>query len=240
MGDARANGGNGATPAGWNARLIALLAALVLVPLLMWHLDVGRRLAGLRGWIAGLGAAGPGVFILLRAGAAVALIPGSALSASAGALFGPVPGIVCVSVGKTIGAAVACLIARYGARDAVAERLAGNAHYRRLDALMARRGALVVALTRLIPAVPFNVQNYAYGLTAIPFGVYVFWSWLCMLPSAVFVVSGMNVVAQTLESSRVPWGLLIVFCVTSLVMLGLAIAAAVVFWRDVKDLRGEE
>jgi uncharacterized membrane protein YdjX (TVP38/TMEM64 family) len=212
-------------PAGRTAGLwrpvLLIAAVLVLAPATLL-LGFGGRLVDLREWIQGLGPMAPAAFIFVRAGAAVCLVPGSAFSAVGGLLFGPIVGVICVSVGKTLGACVAFLIARYFARDAVTRWLARKEKYRHLDDLVSLHGVYVVALARLFPVIPFNVQNYAFGLTRIGFAAYAFWSWLCMLPGAVIIVVAMNVLATVAETQEIPWlGVGVVFGTTAL-MLGLA------------------
>ena len=212
-------------------RPVLLIACVLLLAVAAFVLGLGGRLAELQEWIRGLGPAAPVAFIFVRAGAAVCLVPGSAFSAAGGLLFGPVVAVVCVSIGKTLGACVAFLVARYFARDAVARWLARKEKYRHLDDLVGLHGAYVVALARLFPVIPFNVQNYAFGLTRVRFVTYAFWSWLCMLPGAVIVVFGMGVLATVMETHEVPWlAVGIVFGTTAL-MLGLAA------WVFVKLLR---
>ena len=63
-----------------------------------------------------------------------------------------------------------------------------------------------MALTRLVPLFPFNLLNYGFGVTAVPFRTYVFWSWLCMLPGTVVFVIGGDAFAQGLRKGGVPWG----------------------------------
>jgi len=211
------------TARGWWWRPVLLIAAVALLWYIAWRYDLGDRLTNIRDWIDRLGLLGPLVFIMVRAGAAVAMIPGSAISATAGVLFGIVTGIVCVSIGKTLGAASAFMISRYFARDAVARWLAGKPRFGSLDRLVRKHGAVVVALMRLFPAVPFTVQNYAFGLTGISFGTYVFWTWLGMLPWAIFVVVGMNIITETLTTGRVPWALLALFGATLLTIAALIV-----------------
>jgi len=214
----------GRAPGWWRpVLLVALVLALAVAAAL---LGLGGRLAELQEWIRSLGPAAPVAFVLMRAGAAVALVPGSAFSAAGGLLFGPVVAVVCVSIGKTLGACAAFLIARYFARDAVARWLARKERYRRLDELVAAHGTVVVALARLFPVIPFNVQNYAFGLTNIPFATYALWSWLCMLPGAAIVVVGVGVIAETLASGQVPWLMLAVLLATVALMLALAFGCA--------------
>ena len=84
----------------------------------------------------------------------------------------------------------------------------GNEKFRQLDTLTERHGAIIVAITRLVPIFPFNLLNYGFGLTRVPFGTYLFWSWLCMLPGTVLYVVGADAFTQGLAEGRVPWALL--------------------------------
>ncbi|MGH7423919.1 MAG: TVP38/TMEM64 family protein, partial [Candidatus Methylomirabilales bacterium] len=163
-------------------RPVLLVAIILLMLVLARIFGIGERLGALRSWIEGLGSWGPVAFFFLYAAAVVAAIPGSPLSVAAGTLFGSALGVVVVIHAATLGASLAFLIARYFARDAIARRLANNERFQRLDRLTEEHGAIIVALTRLVPLFPFNLLNYGFGLTRVPFWTYVFWSYLCMLP----------------------------------------------------------
>ncbi len=171
-------------------RPILLIGTIVLIFVLSILLGVGDKLAALREWIRSLGALGPLVFVGLYVLGVVAGIPGSALTIAAGGLFGSLLGVILVSLASSIGASLAFLIARYFARDAVARWISKRERFRTLDALTNKHGVLIIAITRLIPLFPFDILNYAFGLTKIPFWTYVFWSWLCMLLGTVLYVVG--------------------------------------------------
>jgi uncharacterized membrane protein YdjX (TVP38/TMEM64 family) len=112
----------------------------------------------------------PFAFVLSYAVAVVVLIPASAMTIVAGAWFGVARGAAYALVGALIGSTGAFLVARYGARDFVARRLAALPIGRRLDAIeraVTARGLSIVFLLRLSPIVPFNFLNYALGLTTI-------------------------------------------------------------------------
>lgn len=142
----------------------------------------------LRQAISGYGAWAPVLYVLLYAVAPVLFLPGLPITIAGGILFGPVWGVVYTSLGSTVGASLAFLVARYAARDWVAARLTGP-KWQRLDEEVARNGWKVVAFTRLIPAFPFNLLNYAFGLTKVSFVHYVAASFVCMLPACVaFIV----------------------------------------------------
>src|SRR5262245_10962626 len=136
--------------------------------------DLSSSLADFfQGMIDRLGLWAPVLYGLFYAVAVVALVPASPLTILAGALFGPVVGVVVVSLASTTGAALAFLVARYLARNAVARRVQKDPRYAAIDRAIGEEGWKIVALLRLSPAVPFNLQNYLYGLTAIGFWPYV-------------------------------------------------------------------
>lgn len=142
----------------------------------------------LRTMIAGYGALAPIIYILIYAIAPSLFLPGLPITIVGGILFGPFWGVVYAITGATIGACVAFLVSRYLAREWVAERLR-SPRWRRLDDAVERHGWRVVAFTRLIPLFPFNLLNYAFGLTKIRFVHYAVTSFLAMLPACIaFIV----------------------------------------------------
>ena len=184
--------------------------------------DLGARIKELRETIRGLGAWGPLAYILLYILATVAMVPGTAMTALAGGLFGAVGGTVLASVGATGGAAAGFLVSRYFVRQSLAGWIRKKPAFHKLDLLAQRRGAWVVAITRLVPVFPFNLLNYALGLTGVGFWTYVFWSWLCMLPGIVLVVAGTDAIVKGLREGRVPWGMVGITAAAATILLGLA------------------
>lgn len=203
----------------WKPGLLVLTIGVVLVG--ARFLGLGERLQDLRHWIDSLGAWGPLVFVFLYAVAVVSALPGSALTVASGALFGSVLGVAVVSAGSTLGASLCFLIARYAARDAVAHWLQKSSKFQRLDELTRKRGAMIVALTRLVPLFPFNLLNYGFGLTAVPFRTYLFWSWLCMLPGTIVYVIGGDVFAQGVGRGTVPWSLIFAIGLAAVLLVTL-------------------
>jgi uncharacterized membrane protein YdjX (TVP38/TMEM64 family)/Fe-S oxidoreductase len=142
----------------------------------------------LRELIAGYGVLAPAIYILIYALAPVLFLPGLPITIVGGILFGPVWGVVYTITGATIGASLAFLVARYLARDLIAGKLTGP-KWEKLDSEVAQHGWKVVAFTRLIPAFPFNLLNYAFGLTRVSFVHYVVATFFCMLPACIaFIV----------------------------------------------------
>ncbi len=138
--------------------------------------------------VPAMGPWGPLLFIGLYIATSLLFLPGWMLTLGAGFVFGIAKGMVTVSIGATLGAASAFLVGRYLARDAVAHRLEAFPRFRAIDEAVARDGWKIVGLARLSPLFPFNVMNYAFGLTRIPFGHYVLASWVGMLPGTLVYV----------------------------------------------------
>lgn len=142
----------------------------------------------LRELIAAYGALAPAIYILIYALAPVLFLPGLPITIAGGILFGPFWGVVYTITGATIGASLAFLTARYVARDWVVAKLTGP-KWAKLDSEVEQHGWKVVAFTRLIPAFPFNLLNYAFGLTSIPFIHYTAATFIFMLPACIaFIV----------------------------------------------------
>lgn len=198
-----------ATPAAARSktRLVVLVLLIATALVLAKVFGAGERLGELRGWIEALGPWGPLVFVLLYVVAVVFMLPASALTLAAGALFGSALGATVVSIAATLGAGLSFLISRYFARAAVSEWLLKSEKFQRLDQMTEQHGAIMVALTRLVPLFPFSLLNYGFGLTRVPFRTYLFWSWLCMLPGTLLYVIGADALTKGLAQGRVPWPL---------------------------------
>jgi uncharacterized membrane protein YdjX (TVP38/TMEM64 family) len=198
-------------PGGQWWRPVLLVALVIAILILARFLGLADRLGDLRDWIKSLGALGALVFILIYVVAVVAAIPAAPISVAAAALFGSVWGVIVINIGATLGASLAFLVGRYFAREAVVNWLGRNEKFRRLDGLTEEHGAIIVALTRLVPVFPFNLLNYAFGLTRVPFWTYVFWTWLCIIPGTVLYVVGADAVLQGVAQGKVPWPLVLAF-----------------------------
>lgn len=180
-------------------RRLAVIAAI----LLLVSVAVAARAAGLteflrpgnlgmlEGAVEELGAAGPAAFVAGCALATVAFLPGTPLTLLSGLLFGPVFGTAYAFAGAMIGAVAAFLLARYAARDLVAARVRRNERLGWLDAGIERQGWRMLVITRLVPVFPFNLQNYAYGLTRARLSTYTLVSGVCIVPGvAVYAFAG--------------------------------------------------
>ncbi len=142
----------------------------------------------LRGVLASSGHLAPAAYILLYTIAPSLFLPGLPITILGGILFGPVWGVVYTIFGATAGACLAFLISRYVARDWIQARLTGP-RWRQLNQSVEKNGWKIVAFTRLVPLFPFNLLNFAFGLTPIKFLPYAVTTFFGMLPACIaFIV----------------------------------------------------
>ena len=181
-------------------------------------LGLGQKLGDLKDWISSLGSLAPLVFIGTYAIATVFALPGSALTVLGGALFGSFWGVLYVLVGATIGATLAFLVSRYVMRDSIVSWLSKNKQFAKLDQMTEKHGAIMVALTRLVPLFPFNLLNFGFGVTKVPLRTYVIWTFFCMFPGTALYVVGADAVTQAIEQGQVPWVLVAILAVVVVVL----------------------
>jgi uncharacterized membrane protein YdjX (TVP38/TMEM64 family)/rhodanese-related sulfurtransferase len=193
---------------------LAVLSAALWLALNRGHLDPAAVESALRS----LGPWGAAAHVMLFALGTVLFVPGALFGLAGGALLGPAWGTVANLAGATLGATAAFLVARYAAADWARQK--AGARLDRLIAGVEAEGWRFVAFTRLVPLIPFNLLNYALGLTRIRLGAYVLASLVCMVPGALAYAwlgyAGREAAAGNAAAIR--YG-----------MLGLAALAAVAF-----------
>jgi len=145
------------------------LGIVAVVALIILGRQVGAYVPQFVVWVNSLGVWGPLVFIIGYAVATVAFVPGSILTLAAGAVFGLGKGVLYVFIAAVLGSAAAFLVSRHLARAVIEQRLAGNARFAVIDRAVSAQGRKIVFLLRLSPVFPFNLLNYALGLTNVQF-----------------------------------------------------------------------
>lgn len=166
--------------------IAVLLVAAVVTALAV--LPVKDYLAGLLERIESAGPWGPVLLAGAYAVACVLFVPGSILTLGAGFLFGVVYGTIAVSAGSVLGATAAFLVGRTLLRTTIEKRIAAYPRFQAIDRAVGEQGFKIVLLTRLSPIFPFNLLNYAFGLTKVRLWQYVLASWIGMLPGTVMYV----------------------------------------------------
>ena len=173
-------------------------------------------------WIEGLGPIAPIVFVLMYIVITVSFLPASVVTLGAGAVFGIIKGTIFVFIGAMLGATAAFLIGRYLARDWVANKVSGNRIFKAIYDAIEKEGRKIIFLVRLSPAFPFNLLNYALGLTNVSLTDYVLGT-VGILPGTILYVYLGGVVGSAAagqQRSPAEWAFLIV---------GLVATFAVVF-----------
>ena len=179
-----------------NKKVIKIIVALLAIGVVYGLLSVSGAIEYLS-WenipkieekINSFGAVAPLTFVGFYVVAVVFFLPGLPVTALSGLAFGPLWGTVYASIGSAIGVSCAFLIARYTAREMVETWVADNPQFQKIDNGVKKQGWRMLMITRLVPIFPFNLQNYAYGLTQIKFSTYFLVSWTCMLPGTVAYV----------------------------------------------------
>lgn len=127
----------------------------------------------------------------------VLAIPGVTFAIIAGVVFGPVLGTICCSLATTLGAMIAFLVGRFFLKDSIKPIASKNRYLKKwLFDETGRNELFVLMITRLVPVFPYNLQNFAYGVTDIPFATYSLGSLIFMLPGTAMYTIGFAGIAD--------------------------------------------
>ncbi|HBI91384.1 MAG TPA: TVP38/TMEM64 family protein [Terrisporobacter glycolicus] len=129
--------------------------------------------------------------ILTIVGCVVLAIPGVTFAVFAGILFGPVLGIFACLIATTLGAAMAFLVGRFFLKDMIKPMLEKNKILKKLLFSDNEKSDLIILMiTRMVPIFPYNLQNFAYGITDIGFWKYTIYTFVFMFPGVSFFTIG--------------------------------------------------
>lgn len=129
--------------------------------------------------------------VLTIIGCVVLALPGITFAVAAGILFGPFMGIFACLIATTLGAMLAFLVGRFFLKESVKPMLEKNRLLKRL--LFSEDGKsdmIILMITRMVPLFPYNLQNFAYGITDIGFWKYSIFTFIFMLPGVSFFTIG--------------------------------------------------
>ncbi len=218
--------------------IVAVLLALGAV-VAVACLPVRQYLVALLDAADSAGAWGPIILIAAYVAACVLFIPGAILTLGAGFLFGVIWGTVAVSIGSTLGATAAFLVGRTLLRQTIERRMAASPRFHAIDRAVGDEGFKIVLLLRLSPLFPFNLLNYAFGLTNVRLWQYVLASWIGMLPGTlmyVYLGSALKSLAEVAAGAPERGPLETVFFIAGLAM---TIVATVVVTRVARKALNE-
>ena len=206
---------------GWVWLIVGAVLISVIVAVIYWWQPIYGFLSNpeqVRSWIEGLGAWGPIAIIFLEMiQALLAPIPGQAIEAVSGYLYGPWLGTLYPLIGMAMGSLITFLLARRFGRPLVV-KLIGQQSMARLDDLVRRGGAPFFFLIWLLPFAPDDLACVAAGLTPMPVGQFMV---LMLLGRAPGVFVSVYVGANAAQIAPVWWAIL----------FGAIAIAALALWR---------
>jgi len=168
-------------------RVLLSMSLVIVFAIVFQHFNLQTLLQNALLWVKNLGSLGVIAFIAIYNLATVLFIPGSLLTLGCGALYGVVWGSIYVGIAATLGATFAFLIGRYFAGGWVSQQIQGHPKFQAIDTAVAKEGLKIVLLTRLSPIFPFNLLNYAFGVTRVSLKDYMIGS-VVMIPGTVMYV----------------------------------------------------
>ncbi|RCJ40169.1 SNARE associated Golgi family protein [Nostoc minutum NIES-26] len=173
----------------FNGKLKLLLLSFLVTILIIIakYFRIQEVLQQLLIWVHSLGVLGPIAYIVIYNLATLLFIPGSILTLKGGCLFGVFWGSVYVFIAAIIGATLAFIIGRYLTRDWISRQMDKHPKFKAINLAVAKEGWKIVLLTRLSPIFPFNLLNYAFGVTQVSIKDYILGS-LGIFPGTVMYV----------------------------------------------------
>jgi uncharacterized membrane protein YdjX (TVP38/TMEM64 family) len=164
--------------------IAGLVAAVILLP-------IGTWLDQFKSYVRGAGPVGYVLYVLVYAVCCVFLIPASALTLGAGAIFGFVQGTILNLIGATLGACAAFLLGRTVFRKNIEKKVASNPKLRAVDKAVEKEGTKLMLLMRLSGFPPFTWINYGLSLTGVKFLPYAITTFVGIIPgTAAFTYLG--------------------------------------------------
>jgi len=163
-------------------KLLAGIALLAIVVVAVRMLPVAAWLEAFKAWVKGAGALGYVLYVIVYIVCCVFVVPALALTLGAGAIFGFVAGAIVVTIGATLGAIAAFLLARGVLRHRVERITANHVKFRALDRAITREGTKIMWLVRLSGFPPFTWVNYAFGLTGVHLRPYIITTFFGIIP----------------------------------------------------------
>jgi uncharacterized membrane protein YdjX (TVP38/TMEM64 family) len=206
-------------------RLMIFLPLIALIFIAGRLIDVDRYLNVVQQWIWGLGPWGGIFFIFIYVGATLLLLPGTPFTLLAAFLFGSLWGYMIMVAATTLAATSAFLIARYGARNRVEEMLSQAGTLQKLLEMVEENPFISIIFVRIAPFFPFGINNYALGLTKIPFWSYLLYSELVFIPMNAVLVLGAFAIYRAMIRGEISWVLISTTAAAGVLVLFLARAA---------------
>ena len=139
------------------------------------------------------------IYIIITAiGSSVLALPGVTFALFSGILFGPILGIILCSISATMSASISFIISRFFLKDSVKPLIEKNKYLNKILCEYGNKNAIMLLMiTRLVPLFPYNIQNFAYGITDISFILYTIYTFIFMLPGiSLFTIASAGIISK--------------------------------------------
>lgn len=139
------------------------------------------------------------IYIIITAiGSSVLALPGVTFALFSGILFGPILGIILCSISATMSASISFIISRFFLKESVKPLIEKNKYLNKILFEDGNKNAIMLLMiTRLVPLFPYNIQNFAYGITDISFTLYTIYTFIFMLPGiSLFTIASAVIISK--------------------------------------------
>jgi uncharacterized membrane protein YdjX (TVP38/TMEM64 family) len=196
---------------------IAVLLAIAVIAGAWTFLPLQNWMQAFSHWVTGYGAAGAVAFGLAYVLATLLLVPGAPMTIAGGVVFGWW-GAPLVLVSATTGATLAFLVSRLFLRARLRSLIESRPGLKATVSAVDEEGWIALALMRLSPVIPFNVQNYLLGATHVATPTYFASTLAGMIPGTLLstYIGMLGRAASEGGTSALQW-----------IFLGLGLAATV-------------
>jgi len=171
-------------------------------------------------WIKASGNFAPFLFMAINVLGMVIMIPQTLFTVVAGVLFGAVKGTGMCLLSMAAGSAISFFLGRFVFRGRVLKRFRHDPNFMKMEMLSREHPIKVLALSRIVPVVPYSVANYLWAATGVRFLPFLVMSVVCLIPETVFLTAGGHLLSAGVRKGTVNWE-----------MMGLAgVAALLIFF----------
>lgn len=172
-------------------------------------------------WVGESGSKAPMLFVLCNVLGLVLAIPQTLFTVAAGLLFGTLKGFGMSLVGMAGGSTLAFLLGRFVLRERILRRFSETYYFQKIERLSKIHPLKVLALSRVVPVLPYSVVNYIWSVTAVRFLPFILMSLVCMVPETVFLTAGGHLLQTGVVMGRVDWTVTLVLIIAGMAVLVL-------------------
>ena len=195
-----------------------IMASVGILSFAAEHYGEGH-LSALTAWIEASGNFAPFLFMVINVIGMVLVIPQTLFTVVAGVLFGAVKGTAMCLISMAVGSSLSFFLGRFVLRGRVFNKFRNDPNFMKMEMLSRKHPLKVLALSRIVPVVPYSIANYLWAATGVRFLPFLIMSVVCLIPETVFLTAGGHLLSAGVRMGTVNWEMLAV----------LAVAAALIF-----------